>query len=91
VNVASEAGRDAVAEFLGNILVFLFGDASRFGAIVIVLVGVYLLWRVSLMFGPMKLCWRCKGKGHVGGWFGGRAKCSRCQGEGVRPRAGGRK
>lgn len=52
--------------------------------------GLYLFWRVSIAFGPMKKCWRCKGGGSVGGLFGGRRKCPSCGGSGLRPRVGSR-
>lgn len=86
-----------IAEKIGDFFVavwdFMYWLFASMGpvAVLLGLAALYLLWRVSLTFGPLKLCWRCKGKGHVGGWFGGRAKCSWCQGEGVRPRAGSKK
>jgi hypothetical protein len=83
-----------IAEALGD---FFVGVVNFFGwvftdigpvALPIGLFAAYLLWRVVLVFGPMKLCWRCKGKGHLGGLFGGRRKCGSCSGEGIRPRVG---
>lgn len=83
-----------IAEALGDFFVgvwdFVYWLFAELGpvAVVLGLAVLWLLWRASLALGPLKLCWRCKGKGHVGGWLGGRRKCSSCNGEGVRPRVG---
>lgn len=58
------------------------------GIVLLAVVGVYLLWRASLLFGPTKICWRCGGDGHVGGLLGGRRTCGWCDGDGRRPRVG---
>lgn len=63
-------------------------DLSTVGWVIGIAAAGLLLLRASLALGPMKLCWRCKGKGHTGGMLGGRRKCSWCSGEGIRPRAG---
>jgi hypothetical protein len=63
-------------------------DLKTTGWIVVILVICLLVMRASLALGPMKLCWRCKGKGHIGGLLGGRAECNWCDGKGIRPRAG---
>jgi hypothetical protein len=83
-----------IAEGLGNFCVgivnfvgWMFGS---FGVLWIA-AGLFALWLLSkavLVFGPMKMCWRCKGKGHIGGLLGGRAECSWCKGKGIRPRIG---
>lgn len=83
-----------VARHLGDALVavwdFVYWLFAALGPawVVIGLVMLWVLWRVSLTFGPLKVCWRCKGDGHVGGWFGGRRQCPTCAGKGTRPRVG---
>lgn len=84
----------AVAEALGDFFVVI-GDLFAWafvnlgaGGLAIGLLIVWVVWRTGLTFGPMKLCYRCKGKGHVGGFLGGRRKCGPCAGEGIRPRVG---
>lgn len=98
MNVASEQGRNAVAELLGwlfgglfgwlvDLLALIFGNLTVTGWVLGGLAALFVLWRMSLAFGPLKKCWRCGGDGHVGGLFGGRKRCTRCDG-GLRPRAG---
>lgn len=87
-NSASEK----VAEAVGNALVWLFDHVTV--NIILVIIGAmivgYLLWQLSVTFGPMKLCWRCKGKGYRNGIFGGKRVCTRCK-SGLQPRAGSRR
>lgn len=52
------------------------------------LAGAFLLWRVSLFFGPLTNCWRCKGRGSYGGILGGKHRCGFCGGSGLRRRIG---
>lgn len=83
-----------IAEWLGNLfvalldfLVFLVTDLGPL-TLVLIIIAVYAAWRLSLTFGPMKTCWRCKGKGAVGGLFGGKKVCGSCNGDGIRKRVG---
>lgn len=96
---ASEAGRNAAAEFLGwffgglfgwivDALTWVLGSAGHAGLAIGGALGLFLLWRVSLALGPTKICWRCGGDGHVGGLLGGRRDCSWCSATGRRPRVG---
>lgn len=91
--LASDSARDTVAEalawFFGGFL-RLFTDGLFALGVVAGLVLLFLVWRASLALGPKKVCWRCKGSGHVGGLFGGRRVCSHCDG-GLQNRFGGGK
>lgn len=76
----SDQGRDAVAEAIGDVLVFFFGTPWMFipSAIILMLSG--LAW----LFGafPLKKHRFCGGKGHWGiGSF--RRRCSGCSGSGL--------
>lgn len=63
-------------------------DLKTTGLTVVILLACLLVMRASLSLGPMKLCWRCRGKAHVGGLLGGRRECPSCNGKGIRPRIG---
>jgi hypothetical protein len=86
-----------IAEALGDLFVkiadFLAWTFTHLGIVwgAGALLGILLLSKVVLIFGPMKICWRCKGKSHIGGLLGGRAVCPWCDGKGIRPRIGSRK
>jgi hypothetical protein len=91
VNVASNQARDAVAEWLGTVFGGI-GNAFEFlGAHApVVLIGtgiLFTLWRLSVTFGPKRLC-SCGGKGHVSGLLGGRRRHKRCNGSGLLDRIG---
>jgi hypothetical protein len=97
MNLAVNGARDTVAEGLGSFfgwlfgrLGWLFGDLAHTAWGLGVLVVALLAWRLSLAFGPKKVCWHCGGKGHSAGWFGGRKSCKYCGGNGIRPRIGSR-
>lgn len=83
-----------IAEGIGNFFVGLVDGIgwlfSHFGILWVgaIVIALVILFKVVLVFGPMKMCWRCKGKGHIGGLLGGRAECSWCNGKGIRPRIG---
>jgi hypothetical protein len=81
-----------VAEGFGDFLVWMTDHISTNGILVFigVVIVAYLLWRISIAVAPMKLCWRCSGNGHVGGFLGGRRQCTRCK-SGLRPRIGAKK
>ena len=86
---------DKIAEALGNFFTFvwdvilaIFTEPSTALVVVGVGAGAVLLWRLSLVLGPEKVCWRCGGDGHVGGFLGGRKECTRCGGKGRRLRIG---
>lgn len=92
--VASDEVRNGVATGIGDFLtglggmfVSLFETLGGLG-IVGVFAGILLIWKLSLVLGPMKVCWRCGGDGHVGGLLGGRRECGVCGGVGRRPRIG---
>jgi hypothetical protein len=55
---------------------------------IIMLLAIAAVWKLSLLFGPEKKCWRCKGQGWRSGLIGGRITCSQCSGSGRRPRIG---
>lgn len=84
------AADNEVGRGLGDVLVWLTDHITVDGFLwfLLVLAGAFLLWQVSLVFGPQKVCWRCKGNGHVGGLLGGRRDCLRCGGVGRRKRIG---
>lgn len=86
MNLASDAIRDDVAETIVSAVGALFSIIGVW--VLVAAVVAFLLWRVSLIFGPEKVCWRCHGKGSAGGWFGGLRVCDECQGSGRRPRVG---
>lgn len=91
INVASNQARDAVAEWLGTVFGGI-GNAFAFlgehAPIVLAAVGgLFALWRLSVRFGPKRLC-SCGGKGHVAGFFGGRRPHKRCNGSGLLDRIG---
>lgn len=92
MNVASDDIRNTVAEsigdFLGGIVRFLFGNLMMVPAALGVVALGFLVWRLSLVFGPSKVCRHCKGSGTKGGLIGGKRKCSSCGGSGLRPRVG---
>lgn len=75
----------AISDGIGWIL----DHASVNGTLVLIgiIVVAYVGWQASLVFGPSKVCWRCKGSGHRGGILGGRRKCPSCDG-GLRRRIG---
>jgi nitrate reductase NapE component len=71
------------------LFVVLGAPAIHAGISVLVAVALgFVVWRLSLVFGPSKVCRRCKGGGSVGGLLGGKRKCSSCGGSGLRPRVG---
>jgi hypothetical protein len=87
-----------LAEKIGDFFVWLMGLFGGLGSLVLsqplwllVLPGVFLLWRASLALGPNKLCWRCGGKGYVSGWLGGKHGCSSCGSKGYYPRFGAKR
>lgn len=93
--LASNSVRDTVAEaiagvfgWLGDVAGWVFGNLSVAAWVAGGLAVLALLWRLSVAFGPKKVCWWCKGSGHVGGLLGGRRVCSHCDG-GLRDRVGG--
>jgi len=56
---------------------------------IVLLLGIAAaVWKLSLIFGPEKKCWHCKGQGWRVGALGGRATCRHCAGSGRRPRVG---
>lgn len=68
---------------LWPVLEFLFSATGGVGALVVV--GLILGWRVSLVIFPDKRCDRCSGNGS---WGPGnlRRECGRCGGNGRVPR-----
>jgi hypothetical protein len=92
MNVAEGGARDAIAEGIADFVSWLFGlifgNLDKAPWVLIGLAGLFVIWRLSLLFGPSKVCWHCGGKGHSSGLFGGRKKCSTCGGSGLRPRVG---
>lgn len=92
-NEASNAARDAVAEFVGNVFSGIVGGVASIGigggmAIFLIVVVVYGIWRLSLLFGPEKKCWWCHGRGQRNGLIGGVKTCSMCRGSGRIQRIG---
>jgi hypothetical protein len=71
-----------------HIIVPIFVNLDKAPVVLACAAGVFVLWRLSLAFGPLKKCWRCGGSGHVGGLLGGRKKCPSCAGDGLRARIG---
>ena len=85
----SSETQNKAGEVIGDALVWMVDHVDKVLWFMLVLFGVLVLWRLSLRFGPYAVCWRCEGSGHIGGWFGGRRKCPRCDG-GLRRRIGAR-
>ena len=85
-------GDGALARGLGNFFVWIwdliFHNLDKAPVVLLGAAGVFLLWRISIIFGPFKKCWRCTGKGYVGGLLGGKRKCWTCAGSGYRSRVG---
>lgn len=77
---------------IGGIVALFIVLGGTFTNITLGTVGVlavlFVLWRLSLVFGPTKVCWRCGGDGHVGGLLGGRRDCPSCGATGRKPRMG---
>lgn len=77
---------------IGGLIALFLVLGAKFTQVSFAVIGVILLmlllWQLSLRIGPYKKCWRCAGKGYLGGWLGGRRKCPRCKTSGLLPRIG---
>lgn len=82
-----------LGKVIGDFLVWATDHITVNGLLVFLVVAalVFVGWKVSLVFGPQKICWRCGGDGFTKGWFGGKRTCSRCNGDGLRYRVGARR
>lgn len=79
----------SLGEKLGDGLVWIVDHVTVNGTLALtgIMIVAYFVWRLSLALGPTKICWRCTGKGHIGGLLGGRRTCPSCK-DGRRPRVG---
>lgn len=91
----------AIAEFLAEMfegvwnafvwLVMMLLGLPAPGIVAALVAAAFLVWRLSLVFGPQKNCYRCGATGARTGVLGGRKTCSRCSGSGLVDRIGVKK
>lgn len=88
MNLASDEGRDAVAQALGSFFDWLIPDTPTGALAWLAGLGlIWALWALSMWVFPAKRCSRCKGNGS---WGPGllRRGCGKCGGTGRVPRVG---